>query len=150
VKLTIKQEAFCLAYVESGSASAAYRVAYNASKMKPATVNRTAKELLDTPKITARIKELQYNALERHNVTVDSLLLELEEARQVALSAETPQTSAAVGATMGKAKLMGLDKQLIDVTTNGEALNKPTVDTSKLTSEQLKAILAARINAVDE
>ena len=50
------------------------------------------------------------------------LLLELEEARQCALAAETPQTSAAIGATMGKAKLMGLGKQLIDVTTNGESI----------------------------
>ena len=31
-----------------------------------------------------------------------------------ALAAETPQASAAVGATMGKAKLLGLDKQIID------------------------------------
>ena len=122
MKLTIKQEAFCLAYIELGDASAAYRTAYNTSRMKSTTINRNAKAQLDHSKIAARIKELQYSALERHNVTVDSLLLELEEARQCALAAETPQTSAAVGATMGKAKLMGLDKQLIDVTTNGESI----------------------------
>lgn len=122
MKLTIKQEAFCLAYIELGNASAAYRSTYNASRMKPSTINRKAKELLDNGKVAARIKELQYSALERHNVTVDSLLLELEKARQCALAAETPQTSAAIGATMGKAKLMGLGKQLIDVTTNGESI----------------------------
>ncbi|RIQ42397.1 terminase small subunit, partial [Bordetella avium] len=34
--------------------------------------------------------------------------------RQAALSAETAQSSAAVAATMGKAKLLGLDKQVIE------------------------------------
>lgn len=63
---------------------------------------------------------------QRHNVTVDSLLAELEEARQ-ALSAETPQSSAAVAATMGKAKLVGLDKQIIDHTSSdGTMATKPT------------------------
>lgn len=112
--LTPKQEAFALAYVETGNASEAYRRAYNAEKMKPATVNRTAKELLDNPKIAARIEELQSGHAERHKLTVDDLLRELEEARQAALTAETAQSSAAVAATMGKAKLLGLDKQVIE------------------------------------
>lgn len=112
--LTVKQEKFCQSYIETGNASEAYRQAYNTSKMKPETVNRTAKELLDHPKITARINKLQNKHTERHKLTVDDLLKELEEARQSALTAETPQSSAAVGATMGKAKLLGLDKQVID------------------------------------
>lgn len=114
--LTPKQEAFALAYVETGNASEAYRRAYDAEKMKPATVNRTAKELLDNPKIAARIEELQSGHAERHKLTVDDLLRELEEARQAALTAETAQSSAAVAATMGKAKLLGLDKQVIEHT----------------------------------
>ena len=56
--LTVKQEKFCQSYIETGNASEAYRQAYSASKMKPETVNRTAKELLDHPKITARINTL--------------------------------------------------------------------------------------------
>lgn len=114
--LTPKQEAFALAYVETGNASEAYRRAYDAEKMKPATVNRTAKELLDNPKIAARIEELQSGHAERHKLTVDDLLRELEEARQAALTAETAQSSAAVAATMGKAKLLGLDKQVVEHT----------------------------------
>ena len=35
-----------------------------------------------------------------------------------AIAAETPQTSAAVSAVMGKAKLTGLDKQLVEVSGN--------------------------------
>lgn len=53
--LTIKQEAFCERYIETGNASEAYRQAYDAGKMKPATVNRTAKSLVDDPKIAARV-----------------------------------------------------------------------------------------------
>lgn len=115
MKLTQKQENFCLAYIESGNASEAYRTAYKTDRMKPVTINRKATELMAHGIITARIAELRIPIMERHKVTVDSLLLELEEARQVALSAEVPQSSAAVTATMGKAKLCGLDKQIIDL-----------------------------------
>ena len=115
MKLTAKQEAFCLAYIETNNASEAYRLAYKASKMKPETINRKAAELKNNGKITARLAELREPIMQRHNVTVDSLVLELEEARQAALSAETPQSSAAVAATMGKAKICGLDKQVIDL-----------------------------------
>lgn len=126
--LTPKQEAFCQAYIETGNASEAYRTAYAADKMKPESVNRKAKELLDNGKIAARVAELQGEIKQRHNVTVDSLLAELEEARQKALSAETPQSSAAVAATMGKAKLVGLDKQIVDHTSSdGTMTPQPTI-----------------------
>lgn len=115
MKLTAKQEAFCLAYIETNNASEAYRRAYDSGKMKPESVNESASRLLADVKITARVAELRKPIMQRHNVTVDSLVLELEEARQAALSAETPQSSAAVAATMGKAKLCGLDKQVIDL-----------------------------------
>lgn len=116
--LTPKQEAFCQAYIETGNASEAYRTAYAADKMKPETVHVKANELLRNGKVTVRVSELQGEIKQRHNVTVDSLLAELEEARQKALSAETPQSSAAVAATMGKAKLVGLDKQIVDHTSS--------------------------------
>ena len=46
-KLTPKQEAFCLAYLETGNASEAYRRCYNTStNMAAATVNREAARLL--------------------------------------------------------------------------------------------------------
>lgn len=58
-------------------------------------------------------------------MTVDDLIKELEEARQ--MGADTESASAMVSATMGKAKLLGLDKQLIDITSNGDSLNKPSI-----------------------
>jgi phage terminase small subunit len=111
VKLTLKQEAFCLAYIETGNATEAYRQSYSTENMKPATVNRNAKTLTDNNKIIARLAVLQAEHRERHNVTVDSLTGELDEARLLALLKELP--AAAVSASMGKAKIHGLliDKQ---------------------------------------
>lgn len=105
--LTPKQEAFCQRYLESGNASEAYRQCYSAGKAKPETINRSAKELLDNPKIAARLEELRGVALAAHGVTIASLVAELEEARQVAKA--RAQGAAMVQATMGKAKLAGLD-----------------------------------------
>ena len=106
IKLTPKQEKFCQVYIETGNASEAYRQSYNTAKMKPETVNRTAKQLLDNRKIAARLDELREEHAKRHEITVDTLVAELEEARKLAF--ETDKAAAAVSATMGKAKLLGL------------------------------------------
>lgn len=63
MRLTPKQEKFCLEYLKCGNASEAYRQSYNAEKMKPESVNRKAKELLDNVKIRARLEELNEAAV---------------------------------------------------------------------------------------
>lgn len=114
--LTIKQETFCQRYVETGNATEAYRVAYG-TKAKAETVSPKASRLLATDKVRARVAELREATLTRvHGVTVASLIAELEEARQV--GKERGQASAMAAATMGKAKLAGLDKDIGD---EGEA-----------------------------
>ncbi len=70
-KLTPKQIKFCNVYVETGNASEAYRSAYNCKNMRPNTINRKAKELLDNGKITARIAELQAELQKRSDITKD-------------------------------------------------------------------------------
>lgn len=121
-ELTPKQDKFCLAYIETGNASEAYRQAYEAEEMKAETINRKAKELLDNGKITARIEELKAEHAERHKLTVDDLLRELEEARKLAKTKENP--NAMTQATMGKAKILGLDKQIHE--TKAELLELPS------------------------
>ena len=108
MSLTIKQERFCMVYVETGNASEAYRQAYNAENMKEASINVNASKLLTDAKIALRIKELKSGHTKRHELTIDDLVKQLEEARQVALTLENPQCSAAISATMGTAKLLGL------------------------------------------
>ncbi len=116
IKLTPKQEAFCYGYVETGNASEAYRQSYNAEKMRPDTVNNKAYGLLQKGDIRARLDELRAEHKKRHEITVDTLVAELEEARKLAF--ETDKAAAAVSATMGKAKLLGLvvDKQETAIT----------------------------------
>lgn len=113
--LTEKQEAFCRAFVETGNASEAYRRSYDAKNMGQNTIAVKASEMLNKDNISVRLRQLREVHQKRHNVTVDSLVAELEEIKNVALSAETPQSSAAVAAVLGKAKLMGLDKQLVQL-----------------------------------
>lgn len=117
--LTPKQEAFALAYVETGNASEAYRRAYEAGAMKAEAVHVKASELLSNGKVSVRVKELQAKAVERHEVTVDDILRELEEARTYAMTGERPQASAMVAATMGKAKVMGLIQDKVDAKLSG-------------------------------
>jgi phage terminase small subunit len=127
VKLTPKQDNFCRLYIELGNASEAYRQSYDAEDMNENVVSVKAHELLNNGKITVRLKQLRDEHMRRHDLTVGDLLRELEEARQAALGAENPQSSAAVAATMGKAKILGLDKQIVEQTINGNLAHTITV-----------------------
>ena len=120
MKLTPKQEAFCLAYIETGNASEAYRSAGYSTKATAKTINEAASRLLKDCKISARVDELKAAHVERHNVTIDTLLAELEEARGIALGALIPQSSAAVSASLGKAKLLGLLTEKVDTKITGQ------------------------------
>lgn len=114
--LTPKQEAFALAYVETGNASEAYRRSYNAEKMKPSVIAVKASELLANGNVAVRVAELQAAHVERHEITVDDILRELEEARALAAGGEKPQPAAMVAASMGKAKLLGMLTDKTEVT----------------------------------
>lgn len=114
--LTPKQEAFCLAYIETGNASEAYRRSYDAGKMQPATINVKASQLLADDKIAVRVAELKAAHVERHNVTIDTIREMLVEDRKLARELETP--AAAVSATMGLAKLYGLLTDKLDAKVN--------------------------------
>ena len=135
-----KMENFCLAYMETANAAESYRRAYNAENMAATTIGREGYNTLQKPQVQARLEELRKNVMERHEITVDTLLAELEEARKAALDADTPQTSAAVSATMGKAKLLGLDKKIVELTGKNGA---PIETSSTVTVDQkaLKSVL---------
>ena len=115
--LTAKQEKFCQGVAKGLSYSDAYREAYNADKMKSDTINKRACELLKNGYVTGRIDELKKMALSRHNIEVDDIVEELEDARKIAR--ELGQSSAMVSATMGKAKLLGLIVEKKDVALHG-------------------------------
>lgn len=128
--LTPKQDAFCMAYMETGNASEAYRRAYPNQNLSQNALGVQAFRMLENPKIVLRLDELKAVVAEKHNITIESILAELEEARQLAL--ETGKAGPAVQASMGKAKLAGLDKQIIDHTSSdGSMTPKPAVVITK-------------------
>lgn len=75
--LTIKQEKFCNKYLECGNASEAYRYAYDCSNMSNNAVWNASSILLDNPKVTQRIKELQSSFQKRTEITKERVLNEL-------------------------------------------------------------------------
>ena len=83
--LTPKQEKFCQLYIELGNASEAYRKSYSAEKMSAKTINEEANALLSHPKITPRIKELRFQHQQRHNLTVDNIIADLQEVRDICM-----------------------------------------------------------------
>ena len=140
--MTIKQELFAQAYIETGNASEAYKRAYN-TQANANTVNRKASQLLKHPEVIKLLAELKAETRQRHKLTIDDILQELEQSRLLAL--ENIQCSAAVTATMSKAKLLGLDKQVIE---HKEALTPPVFNfvgvkpVRDLTEDELSAELA--------
>lgn len=105
--MTPKQELFAQVYLETSNASEAYKQAYN-TQANANTVNRKASQLLKHPEVSTHIIELQNEQRKKHHLTLDDILHELEQTRLLAL--KNKQCSAAINATMSKAKLLGLDK----------------------------------------
>lgn len=106
--LTPKQEAFSQVYVETNNASEAYRrVADVGEDTKPESIWQAASRMLANVKVSSRVMELQQAHAERHDVTIDSLTEELNEARAQA-QLDPKGANAHVAAVMGKAKLHGL------------------------------------------
>ncbi len=98
-----RHEKFALALSEGKSASEAYELAgYKACR-------QNAARLMTNDDIQARLAELQAAAAKASEVTIQSLLGELEEARKQAVSLE--QLSAAVRAIEAKGKISGITVQ---------------------------------------
>ena len=97
-----------------------------APNWKDATVHSRASELSKKCEVLGRYEQLQEDTVKSHGVTIASLIEELNEAREVALTADTPQSSAAITATMSKAKLVGLDKHQVEIT--GDIKVRKTLD----------------------
>lgn len=113
--LTQKQEMFCVAYIETGNASEAYRTAYNARAMKAASVNRKAKELLDNGKITARLAELRKPVLDRAELTLETHLADLKHIRDMAIQDGKWSAAAQAEVARGKASGLYVDKIEVDI-----------------------------------
>lgn len=108
--LTIKQENFCLAYIETSNASEAYRRSFNAEKMKAVTITKRASEFINRSDIAGRIQELRKPAINAAQFTLEEHLNALKRLRDDAAMAN--QFSAAINAEVNRGKVSGfyLDK----------------------------------------
>lgn len=75
--LTVKQESFCHAYIETGNASEAYRKAYSCGKMKDSVISIKACELLKNGKVSVRVRELQSELKKTSDIKKADILEEL-------------------------------------------------------------------------
>ena len=137
-KMTAKQAAFVSAYCSNGFNGTQAAISAGYSKK---TAKDIAGENLSKPIIKTEIKKYTDKVAKTHGITVESLIKELEEARGIALGLESPQVSAAINATMGKAKLTGLDQRDNDDSTEAQKL-----DITFKVSEPVKDITVTRGN----
>jgi hypothetical protein len=112
-----QHELFVQKWHETGNKTEAYKYAFpNCLKWKDESINNKASALSKFVEVSARYKEITQESADNHGITIAGLLLELEQARKMAMSPENAQSSGAVSATMSKAKLVGLDVIKIEVT----------------------------------
>jgi phage terminase small subunit len=95
--------------IDLNATQAAIRAGYSEK-----TAQAIGAENLTKPLIAEAISEAQETRHKRLTVTADSLVMELEEARANAIASN--QNSAAVAATMGKAKLLGIGSDKVELT----------------------------------
>jgi phage terminase small subunit len=145
--MTLKQENACLAYVETGNKSEAYRRAFNASNMKEATINKRANEFFDRGDIKGRVAELRKPVIEQVQITLKTHLEKLAELRDKADASEKWQ--AAIQAEVARGKASGL---YVEKHEHGGLDGKPiqhevlAIKPEELTNEQLRAIGSIKIN----
>jgi phage terminase small subunit len=118
--MTLKQEAFARAYVETGNASEAYRRAYNAENMNENVVRVKACELLKNGNVSVMVEQLKSKHQKRHDITVEKLtemaLKAYNEAQRIAPTSGQMQTSAMIKASEFLGKLHGLIVDRSEVT----------------------------------
>lgn len=106
VALTPKQEGFCQSILKGSNISDAYRENYSIGAMKAATINRAAKEVIDNPKVAARIAELRKPAIDEALITYESHLATLARLRDGAEA--NKNHAAAITAETNRGKAAGL------------------------------------------
>ncbi|MGA7667363.1 MAG: hypothetical protein WBW13_21380 [Pseudolabrys sp.] len=99
-----KQELYCRHLALGKSASEAYALAGYKPSRSNASVLRAKQNIAD--RLAEILQESEKKVLDQIEYTRDALLSELEEARKLALKRGQP--SAAVQASMGKARILGL------------------------------------------
>ncbi len=109
--LTPKQEKFANLLVTEETQIAAYTKAFKPQTSTTKTIMENASRLANRSNIQARVNNIQQRMARKMEVTQESLVRELEQSRQMAI--EERQSSSMTAATLGKARVCGLDKVVI-------------------------------------
>jgi len=98
--------------------------AYEAAGYAPSEPN--ASRLTRNDKVSARVAEIQGKAAARVVLTIDDIAKQLDEDR--AFARQSGSAAAAVAATMGKAKVLGLIVDKSDLSSSDGSMSpKPTI-----------------------
>ena len=132
-QLTPKQEAFVVAYIETGNAVEAYKASYDAEDMTYASIDKEARRLLEHPRIAPRIQRLGRHVEAKALLSLEEHMDELRSLRDMAKQKD--QLSAAIKAEELRGKLR---RFYVDQIENG----KPG-DFDDMTTEELDEFLHA-------
>jgi hypothetical protein len=101
----MRHEKFIREYLKTDfNGAEAYRRVY--PRHKPNIAKVSASRLLTSANLQRRLREVQEAVIKRSDITVDRILTEYEDARQLAIAREKPE--AMLNASEKKAKLVGL------------------------------------------
>lgn len=106
MSLTSKQEKFAQAVASGKNNSDAYREAYDARRMQPASVNVNASKLMADAKVALRVAALRKPAAANASMTLERHLQDLKDLRDQAMDAR--QFSAAIAAEVARGKASGV------------------------------------------
>ena len=145
--LTSKQELFAQ-HIANGSTQAdAYRAAYNTEKMADNSIHVNASKLIADAKVALRVGQLRSEIAKRNLWTREMSVKALVKAYRVAEDGGNP--SAMTGAVRELNAMHGFNEpSKLDVTSSDGSMS-PGIDASKLSTEALAELMAAKTNAVE-
>lgn len=138
-----KQEKFCQLVAKGEPIWRAYRDAGYASKSQK-DMEANGFRLYRQAPVRPRIRELQLRNAAKLGVSVDTLVKELDGCLRLARKMKHP--AAAIGAVMGKAKLLGLitDKSEVQATVVRKPMRTPG-ETGRMSMEDWKQQFAPKL-----
>ena len=118
--LTVKQELFCQEVAKGSNLSAAYRVAYDTTNMKPAVVNSEACKLMAHPIIAERVNTIITE--NRAKTSLDAIRIRQHVIDKLWQESQAPTNSAAV-----RVRALELLGKMTDVSLFTERVQTETV-----------------------
>ena len=127
MKLTVKQEKFCIEYLKDGNASRAYREAYNCANMKDETIGNNAYKLLQRNDIATKVKELRAKIEDNSIMTAKQLKEFFTKVVMNTLEDDEPKLNERLKAAelLGKTMAIFVEKQEISGELNTNVVYLP-------------------------